>query len=92
MYGFGLPTLVVPKLVLCVPGFAWVVGEPGSSRSQNLLEGAMKQMLVQRCSLRLLDEAGGPLHHHPGQEKQNSPTSRISTQGVFSDSEVSYRA
>ena len=37
--------------------FAPVAGEPGASRSKNLLENAMKQMLVYRHTPRLLGEA-----------------------------------
>ena len=47
----------------------------GGSRSKNLLEGAMKQMLVWGDNLRLQDEARSlELGHqqHPGPESQDS--------------------
>ena len=52
--------LVLPKLVLC------------SSRSKNLLEGAMRQMLAREHNLRHLDAAREPRHQqHRGPESQD---------------------
>ena len=58
---------------------------PGGSRSKTLLEGAVKQMLVRRHGLRLLDGAGSWVpadqktrngQHMRNQPRGSSPVSR----------------
>ena len=59
------------KKKCCASGFCTGGRGAGGSRSKNLLEGAMKQMLVQGDALRLLDEA-----REPGISSTRNPKTR----------------
>ena len=58
-FSIGPCPLVLQKLVPCVPFLHRWQGA-GGSRSKNLLEGVMKEILVQGHTLRLLDEVPEP--------------------------------
>ena len=60
------------KNLCCASRFCTGGRGAGGSRSQNLLEGQRKQMLVQGDTLRLLDEAREPGMSSTGQENQDS--------------------
>ena len=66
------------------PVFGRVVGKLGGSRSKNLPEGPLKQMLGQGHTLRLLDEARElGRHQHPGPENQDSQHMIDQPRGFF---------